>query len=121
MAQEDQIIDVVIPITSGVSPVVDLTGLTIVEIYTPSSWTAAAIVPYSAPTLTGTYAAMYDDNPDTGGTAISHGAGASRAIIVDELIYAHRRYVKFAADGQAAARTIKLKVVTLRSLARTQI
>jgi hypothetical protein len=120
MAQEGEIISLVIPATSGTSPAVNLSGVTIVEIYTPSSWTTAAIVPYSAPTLDGTYVPMYDDNPDTGGTAISHGAGASRAIVVDELIYAHRRYVKFAADGQAAARTIQLKVVSLRTLARTQ-
>ena len=114
MAIEEDIVDVVIPITSGFSSAVDLSGKTIVEIWMPAAWTAADIVPHSAPSPSGTYLPFYDDT----GTAIVFVVAASRAVLIDELIFAHRRFIKFKADGQAAARTIKLRLVALRSLTR---
>lgn len=122
MAKDTKIPSVVIPITSGFSNMIDLTDYTIVGFWMPAAWTSlAAIVPYESPTEDGTYLPMYDDDPDSGGTAITHAAAASRFIKTDELIYAHSNYVKFKADGQAANRTIILKVVSLQSLQRNRV
>lgn len=114
---EDQIGSFTVPITSGFSTGIKLKGLTITEFFLPVWSTTLALVPYSSDAETGTYLPMYDDL----GNAISFAVPSlgSAAIVIDELIFAHRRYVKFKSDGQAAARTVKYRAVSLKTLVRS--
>lgn len=110
----ERVTEVTIPITSGASPALDLSEATIVAIITPSSWTAADITPECA-LRSGADAAwgtLYDDL----GATIVHSAGASRCIRLDERMYQHVAQVRFKADGQAAARTLLVKVVPIERL-----
>ena len=113
------VVEVTIPATSGASRALEISDVTVVSILTPAAWTAADIVPECA-LRSGAGAAfgvLYDDQ----GVVLSHAAGASRCIRMDERIYQHVTQVRFKADGQTAPRVLQVRLLPLKGLLEGQV
>jgi hypothetical protein len=109
----------VIPAVSGWCPWLELDDMLPVAIETPDQWTAASIAVKARMRSSGDGGLVYDDKD--AGTQILIAAGADRFVRLDERLFLGATAIAFAADGQAAARTISvamLPAVLLLGVAR---
>jgi len=95
-------------ISSGgtTSGAIDLTGgSTLLGIRLPSAFTGTSVTLTEAPTLNGTYQAVYDNT----GTQITFVAAASRTVLISPATVIGLRFVKLVSSGaEGADRTIQL-------------
>jgi hypothetical protein len=99
----------VIPAVSGWSPWLDLGDLLPVAIETPDQWTPANITVKARMRNSGEGGLVYDDKD--AGTQITVAAAADRFVRLDERLFMGALAIAFAADGQAAARTITISLL----------
>jgi hypothetical protein len=100
----------IIPITSGPSNILDLTGYSCVAMQTPAAWTSALPIVIQCSVNGVVWGDLYDDEGNQGSLA----ANASRFIPLNPAYLQNWKYVRIKSDGQAAARTV---TVILRPLA----
>lgn len=109
MATNPKVENRVIPAVSGWSPWLELDFQWLpVAIETSDQWTPANITVKARMRSSGEGGLVYDDKD--AGTQIVVAAAADRFVRLDERLFLGAKAIAFAADGQAAARTISIVI-----------
>jgi hypothetical protein len=112
------LVTITIPAGGGTSNVIDLKQATLLRLYMPSAWTAAAITIEEAPSSSGPWGVLFDDE----GTQITITTSASRTIRFDERLFQHANYLRFGSSvNQAAARDVIAQRMPTTELASPQL